>query len=200
LSIMRALPNVAMYSPSDHVTAAALFDRCVEKTGPKYLRFDAQVLPVVYETEAPDLARGFSVHRRGGDACFIATGFMLHTALKVADQLAAAGVKAGVVDLFDITGFSADALQEALGAYPGIVTMEEGFRGRGGIDSMLFEFLSRRGLKHRMLNIGVEGRYRFELGTRADLHEQVGIGPAAVFKSVSDFLKTLSSPSESLPG
>jgi transketolase len=29
LSIMRALPNFSIYSPADHVTAAALFDECV---------------------------------------------------------------------------------------------------------------------------------------------------------------------------
>ena len=189
LSIMRALPNVAIYSPSDHITAAALFDRCVEKTGPKYLRFDAQVLPVVYELEAPDLGRGFSVHRRGVDLCLVATGFMVHTALKVADRLAESGINVGVIDLFDITGFSAEGLQAELAPFAGIVTMEEGFRGRGGVDAMMFDFISRRGLKCRMLNIGVEGRYRFELGTRADLHEQVGIGVSAAFNSVSEFLR-----------
>lgn len=192
LSIMRALPNVGIYSPSDHVTAAALFNRCLENTGPKYLRFDAQVLPVLYESAPPDMDLGFSVHRSGGDVCFVATGYMVHTALKVADQLAAAGISVGVIDLFDITGHSADQLQVVLAPYAGIVTMEEGFRGRGGMDAMMFEFIARRSLNTRMLNIGVEGAYRFELGTRLDLHEQVGIGVQSVTKSVGEFIQAIS--------
>ena len=74
----------------------------------------------------------------------------------------------------------------------GVVTMEEGFRGRGGVDSMLFEFIARRGMRQRMLNIGVEGGYRFELGSRTELHEKVGIGSDAVLHSVTDFIRSFS--------
>ena len=188
---MRALPNFQVLSPSDHVTAAAFLDRCVGSRGPKYLRFDAQLLPVVYDDAVgqPDLDLGFHVHRSGGSTCLIATGYMLHTALKLADRLAADGIEVGVVDLFDITGFSEERMQQLIASYGGIVTMEEGFRGRGGIDSLFFEFAARRGLSVKHLNIGVEGGYRFELGTRSELHEQVGIGVKAATAAVRNFME-----------
>ncbi|MFI3185332.1 MAG: transketolase C-terminal domain-containing protein [Methylococcaceae bacterium] len=192
LTLMRALPNFRVLSPADHVSAAALFDRCVNTSGPKYLRFDAQVLPVLYENGSPDLDTGFHVHRSGDGVCLVATGYMLHTALKVAESLSAEGHSVGVVDLFDISNFAADQLQKLLSSYAGIVTLEEGFRGRGGVDAMLFEFIARRGLAKPMLNIGVEGAYRFELGSRAELHEQVGIGPESVLRSVTTFVQSLS--------
>jgi transketolase len=191
ITLMRALPNFRVLSPADHVSAGSLFDRCVSTKGPKYLRFDAQVLPVIYEAGAPDLDVGFHVHRRGERVCLVATGYMLHTALKVAEELAAAGHSVGVIDLFDISNFAADQLQTVLSSYAGIVTLEEGFRGRGGVDSMMFEFIARRGLNSRMLNIGVEGGYRFELGSRAELHEQVGIGPEFVRGSVKTFIQSV---------
>jgi transketolase len=189
LTVMRALPNIAIYSPADHVAAAALFDRCRNVTGPKYLRFDAQVLPVLYEGTFPGLNRGYNVLRSGEDVCLVATGYMVHTALKVADELAASGTSVGVIDLFDITGFSPEQFQATIEAYAGIVSMEEGFRGRGGMDAMLFEFVARRGIEVRVLNIGVEPGYRFELGTRTELHEQVGIGVRAVIKSINEFVR-----------
>lgn len=192
LTLMRALPNFRVLSPSDHVSAGALFDRCASTKGPKYLRFDAQVLPVVYEDSAPDLDVGFHIHSTGKDVCLIATGYMLHTAFNVAKSLTAAGHSVGVIDLFDISNFAADQLQAVLSSYAGIVTLEEGFRGRGGVDSMFFEFIARRGLSTRMLNIGVEGGYRFELGSREELHEQVGIGPQSVLSSVTTFVQSLS--------
>jgi len=192
LTLMRALPNFRVLSPSDHVSADALFDRCANTKGPKYLRFDAQVLPVVYDSGAPDLDVGFHVHSTGKDVCLIATGYMLHTALNVAENLAAAGHSVGVIDLFDISNFAADQLETVLSSYVGIVTLEEGFRGRGGVDAMFFEFIARRGLSTRMLNIGVEGGYRFELGSRKELHEQVGIGPQSVLHSVTTFVQSLS--------
>lgn len=190
LTLMRALPNFDVLSPADHISAGALFDRCVANVGPKYLRFDAQVLPVLYEDGPPDVTRGFHVHRTGDKVCLIATGYMLHTAFEVADRLTAAGHDVGVVDLFNISGFATAELQELLSGYDGVVTMEEGFRGRGGMDSMLFEFIARRGLSLRMLNLGVDGAYRFELGSRKELHEQAGIGPEVAFREVSAFIQS----------
>lgn len=192
ITLMRALPNFQVLSPADHITAAEFFDTCVETCGPKYLRFDAQVLPVIYENVSPNIFNGFHVHKSGGEICLVATGYMLHTALKAAEVLAEEGLQVGVVDLFDLARFSASEFYDTLKSYTGIVSLEEGFRGRGGLDSMLFEFIARRDLDAKMLNIGVEGAYHFELGTRTELHEKVGIGPQAVLNSVRTFATSLS--------
>jgi transketolase len=191
ITLMRALPNFQILSPSDHISADALFDRCIERMGPKYLRFDAQILPVIYEVGALNLNIGFHVHRKGLDICLLATGYMMQTALKVADSLSASGITVGLVDLFDIANFDDKAMVSLLKSYKGLVTMEEGFRGRGGIDSMLFEFIARHDLNLPLLNIGVEGGYRFELGSREELHEQVGIGPQYVKNSVKHFIQSV---------
>lgn len=190
LTIMRALPNMAIYSPSDHVVTAGLFDACVSQNGPKYLRLDAQVLPVLYETMAPDLVSGFNVHCSGDQICLVATGYMVHTALTVAKRLSALGIRVGVIDLFNITDFSVPAFKKILGQYTGIVTMEEGFRGRGGLDAMLFDFINKHAMKLDILNIGVEGAYRFELGSRTELHEQVGVGVEVVTRNVLQFMES----------
>lgn len=192
ITLMRALPNFQVLSPADHVTAAKFFDVCVDTSGPKYLRFDAQVLPVIYENKGPNTSIGFHVHKRGDAICLVATGYMLHTALKAAEVLAEEGLQVGVIDLFDLARFSVTEFYEAVNSYSGIISLEEGFRGRGGLDSMLFEFIARRDIEAKMLNIGVEGAYHFELGTRTELHEKVGIGPQAVLNSVRDFVRTIS--------
>jgi transketolase len=191
ITLMRALPNFQVLSPADHVTAGGLFDVCINAIGPKYLRFDAQVLPVIYEAKTPDLNLGFTELKQGKKVCLLATGYMLHTALKVASELESAGLKVGIVDIFDIANFDVAKLIEVIKPYQGIVTLEEGFRGRGGLDAKLFELLSRNHLTQQILNIGVEGGYRFELGSREELHEQVGIGPKVSFMNIKNFIESL---------
>ncbi|MET4736725.1 transketolase [Bradyrhizobium japonicum] len=190
ITLMRALPNFQVMSPADHITAGMLFDRCVGELGPKYLRLDAQVLPPIYADTAPKIADGFHVHRREGSICIVATGYMLHTAFAVAERLLVNGVKVGVIDLFDLAHFSPDRLREELSRYQSIVSMEEGFAGRGGLDALLYNFIGHNAIDVKLLNIGVEGGYRFELGTRAELHEQVGIGPDVVTRRILDFSKS----------
>jgi transketolase len=184
ITLMRSMPNFHVMSPADHVTAASLFEKCNDRLGPKYLRLDAQVLPVIYSDAAPTMADGFHVHRRGGSICLVATGYMLHTALSVADRLSAQGLRVGVVDMFDLTGFSAKKLRDELARYTAVVSLEEGFSGRGGLDALLSSFLRERSIDAEFAAIGVQGGYRFELGSRIELHEQAGIGPDAVARRV----------------
>lgn len=191
LSIMRAMPNVTIYSPADHITASALLEPCLAHHGPKYLRLDAQVLPMLYEKEQGVDSKGFCSLMQGDDLCLLATGYMVHTALNVATHLKSKGISVGVIDLYDLSHFSTDALRQSLVLYQGLVTLEEGFQGRGGLDAMMFDWLRKQGLTCRMLNIGVEGQYRFELGSRNELHEQVGIGEQAVTHKIMHFLREL---------
>lgn len=192
LTIMRALPNVGIFSPADPVTAVTLFDSCAKTLGPKYFRLDAQALPALYETTPPDIMRGFSILRAGKKLCLVATGYMVHTALKVADRLAGSGIDVSLIDLFNLTGFDPQALSSVLAPFSGIVTLEEGFRGRGGLDALIFDFCERQDLDVRVMNVGVEGSYRFELGAREDLHERVGLGAATVEARILAFAKKCS--------
>jgi transketolase len=192
ITLMRALPNFRFYSPADHITASRLFRSCIDNVGPKYLRLDAQVLPVIYHDVQPNLETGFHVHKKGKKICIVATGFMLHTALLIEKYLhEQTDVNIGVIDLIDLARFDREKFIYEIKDYQGIVSMEEGFRGRGGVDSMLFELIARKRIPIRLLNIGVDGRYSFELGTREELHEQVGLGPETVNKQVQEFIKSL---------
>ena len=182
LSIMRALPNMQVYSPADSAAAAQLLEPCLQNTGPKYLRFDVQPLPALYDKQPMDMKRGFHVHAQGKDVCLVATGYMVHTALAAAERL-----KAGVIDLFSLSRFSESELLEALKPYNKIVTLEEGYQGRGGLDALIAALITRHNLPIRQLMIGVEGSYRFDLGTREQLHKNVGIDADTVFDRIRKF-------------
>jgi transketolase len=188
LTLMRGLPNFEVLSPSDHISAGALFDRCLKRVGPKYLRFDAQVLPVLYDGMSIEIQKGFHVLREGKKVCLIATGYTVHTALAVAQTLKQEGIELAVVDLFDLARYDAKSLLETLSNYDAYISLEEGFHGRGGLDAMLFNFLSEADIASPYLNLGVKGGYRFELGSRQELHEQVGIGPVVVADQIRRFL------------
>ena len=188
ITLMRALPNFQVLSPADHVTAEALFEVCIKNSGPKYLRLDAQVLPSIYHSIKPDIVAGFNVLNKGQEICMLSTGYMTHTALKVVHALKENKVNVGLIDLFNISHFSPDAILKEINGYSKLVTMEEGFRGRGGVDSMMFSFLSMHYPTIRILNLGVEGMYRFELGSREELHEKAGIGPKFALRAIENFI------------
>ena len=191
ITIMRALPNFQVLSPADHITTSFLFNSCVAANGLRYLRLDAQVQPAVYLLKPPVISDGFHVHNKSNSVCLIATGFMVHTAFKIEKEMSSNGIKLGVIDIFNVTNFSKKNLKKILSQYSAIVTLEEGFRGRGGLDSMLFEFISESKLDLKTLSIGVDPGYSFELGSRDELHEKVGIGVQSSLKKIQPFVQTV---------
>jgi len=185
ITLMRAMPNMQVISLSDQRIASTMPAHCLASNGPKYLRLDAQVLPVLYPDSLPDLHAGYHVHSHGARICLVATGYMMHTALKAAARLEEAGISVGIIDLFNLSRFDQSKFNSEISTYETVVTMEEGFSGRGGLDAMMFNHVARHGLNLRVVNIGVEGGYRFEVGERQVLHEQVGIGVEAVIRKVT---------------
>ena len=190
LSIMRTLPTVRVLSPSDHVQTADLFDACREN-GIRYLRLDAQVLPPLAEDGRTADGAGLRQFRGNGDAraVLVSTGYMTHTALEVAEELAEKGVKATVIDLFDLTRFDAVALADRLRGAELVASMEEGFAGRGGLDAVVQNLLREHSVSARFVPIGVRPGYHFELGSRKELHEDVGIGRNACVARIVEALQ-----------
>ncbi len=142
----------------------------------------------MYEGADREIEQGFAIQKSGKDVCLVATGYMLHTALTVAKELENAGISVGIIDLIDLSYFNQGMFLEAIKPYGSVVSMEEGFKGRGGVDAMLFNLFANQEFCPKFLNIGVEGGYRFELGSRSELHEQVGIGSQAVIEKIKLFL------------
>ena len=190
ITLIRSLPNFKIFSPSDHVSTEGVFAQCINDKGPKYLRLDAQVLPTLRDSASKSLIdNGFELLQDyGSDGIIVATGYMVHTALKVVSDLREKGIFFSVIDLINLTDFSFDKLNSILKDIPFIFSLEEGFQGRGGLDSILRNSLSDAELNNKFYGIGVKPEYSFDLGTRQELHEKVGIGERIVTNRILNIL------------
>lgn len=182
LAIMRLLPNMAVFSPSDWRLAAAFVDYTVSNGTPKYLRFDGKPIPAIYETVTPEtVTAGFCELVVGTEACIVSTGFMTQRALNVVRGLEAVGV----VDLFLLKPANTVELRQTLLKYRHIVTVEEGFVGNGGLDALIAQLLNEDRHSVTLDHIGFNDHYVFELGTRDHLHARSGIDESALTAAVT---------------
>ena len=184
ITLMRSMPNMKVLSISDQHLASLMPGYCIRDLGLRYLRLDAQILPMIYQDIPVNLDQGFYAHKKGVKFCLIATGFMVHTAKKVAEELLKHHIEVGIIDLFNLTTFDTEKFNKALAGYKTIVSMEEAFSSRGGLDAVMFNHIAHQNLDVNLINIGVEGDYRFEIGSREHIHEEVGIGVKAIIKKI----------------
>ena len=186
ISLMSTLPNMTILSPSDHQTSADLLPYCIENLGPKYIRLDAQILPILHTSDQAD--KGFRVIHKGHDALLFSTGYCSHTALKVAKELSIQGISLKVIDVINITDLDLQELATSLKGMSSIISLEEGFQGKAGLDSSIGKLIKYE-TGQKFLGIGVSNGYNFELGTRDELHENAGIGVKNVARKIINFLK-----------
>ncbi len=188
ISIMRALPHLTVFSPSDAVLTKNFVDYSLRIKGPKYLRLDGKPLPDLYREDIA-LEAGFKEIRRGRDVCLVSTGYMTHQALKVAEILGSEGIRAGVIDVFLLNPVRGSAVFRALKRYDAVMTLEEGFVGRGGLDSLIATILDGKNPSLRFQRMGFSSRHVFDIGTREYLHGLHRLDVASLVKAAKRILR-----------
>ncbi|MBI5888103.1 MAG: transketolase [Deltaproteobacteria bacterium] len=188
--IMRTLPNISVICPSDWALAARFVEYSLKVKTPKYLRFEGKPLPAIYENAADvRIDSGFYELKKGGDICLVSTGYMTHKALKVAQMLAEEGIDAGVLDVFIIKPFNDEQIYEALKGYRCVVTLEEGFAGKGGLDSLVACMLEDRASDIRLKRMGFADEYLFDIGSREYLHKLGKLDAESIIKNIKTLLR-----------
>ena len=177
LALMTALPGMNVVVPADVVEAEAAMVAAADDEDPWYIRVGRPKIPVVYE-DGPRFQLGRADQLRdGGDVALIACGLMLDPSLRAAEQLAAEGISARVLNVSTIKPLDEAAIIAAAEATGAIVTAEE-HNVIGGLGSAVARALA----LHRptpMEQVGVADRFG-ESGPWQALLEKFDLTPEAV--------------------
>lgn len=190
ITIMRTLPNMEVISPSDWVLAEKFIDYSIKVKKPKYLRFDGKPLPRIYDNNKPvKIENGFYEFKKGGEVCFVSTGIMTHKALNACDMLSKQNINAGVIDIFLLKPFNANALYDVFKKYEALVVLEEAFINMGGLDSLVLGILNSKCSKIKVKNMGFNDSYVFDIGSRDYIHKLNKIDEESIITNAKWLLK-----------
>ena len=187
LSIMRALNGLTIYSPSDPTTAEQMASYNYQNPVPTYIRFDRAGIPVLYASA--DIEAGLAVAHRYADphVMIVATGIMVHQALKVAEVLRERHkIRASVLDVFRIAPFPYENFIKRSFKVP-IVTLEEHFLA-GGLGSIVCEVLNDHHHSNSLLRLGMPDKYVFDYGGRELLWKKAGLDVESVVTKICNFI------------
>jgi transketolase len=164
--------------------------QALDEKGVRYLRLDGHPLSNLGAPPTSDeLRRGFRLGgTAGAAAAIVSTGYMSHLALAVRDELEAGGLPVRTVDLMNLSSPDAEALWTELNLCRAILTMEEGFIGRGGLDGLLAMQMAPRLPKAKWAHAGLAPHYSFEIGARDELLAAQGLSRSALAARVIDLI------------
>lgn len=141
LSMMRTLPNMKVFSPSDDVQTKWLIEEIANCKGPVYVRLSRLATPVIYEKNQKfEIGKSIQLGE-GTDATVFATGITVAEALKAQEELAKENIHIRVVDMYSIKPIDAEMIVKCAKETKKLITVED-HSVIGGLGSSVCEVLA----------------------------------------------------------
>ena len=184
--IMRTIPKMVVFEPSDPVSLEKLTVKNYEFHGSTYMRLFRKPAPVLYsETERFELGKA-KVLCDGTDAAIFATGVvMVHAALDAAMLLQKEGISAAVIDMHTIKPLDDEMVLHYAKKTGAVVTCEN-HQVINGLGSAVAEILSEQ-FPTRLKRIGINDEFG-EVGTQAFLQTRFGLTAPQIADTIKSFL------------
>jgi transketolase len=183
LSLMCSLPNMTVVSPCDALDVEQVLPLVVAHEGPVYLRLGRGQLPILQEGAPPCDLVGVRRLRDGRDVVVFATGALVATALEAAQDLAARGVSARVVNVTTLKPLAVAAVLAETAGVRGVVTAEE-HSVIGGLGSAIASVLRGYPLEF----VAIADRFGISGENHAELLEHYGLTADAIAQAVDTVL------------
>lgn len=169
IALMRVLPNMKIFTPSDAIQTGKIVHLMAENKGPMYARVGRANAPIIYEKNfLEDIRIGSGIIlEEGSDVTFIACGTMVEPALEARNILLKNDVECRVVDMHTIKPLDKKLVIKCAKDTNLIITAEE-HSIIGGLGSAVAEIFAENNISTKFRRMGVKDVF-CESGAPSDL-------------------------------
>ncbi len=179
LSFCRCLPNLVIMAPADEAECRRMLQSAFEHPGPAMVRYPRGSGPGAAPAQALEtlpLGKG-ELRRKGSGTALLAFGSLLAPALEAAEAL-----NATVANMRFVKPLDEELIQSLAAEHELLVTLEENVVA-GGAGSAVGEWLNSRGMRTRLLQLGLPDRF-IEQASPARQLADCGLDAAGIERSV----------------
>lgn len=184
IAMMRTLPNLQVFSPSDNVQTKFIIKEISKLQGPCYVRLSRLATPVIYdEDEKFELGKAKQIGK-GEDATIFATGVCVAESLKAKEELDKQGIYVRVVDVHTIKPIDKETIIRCAKETKKIITVED-HSVIGGLGSSICEVLAEE-YPTKVTRLGIQDTFG-KSGNAIELMKYFKIDAEAIIKAVRNF-------------
>ncbi|MEN6324408.1 MAG: transketolase family protein [Proteiniphilum sp.] len=187
IGLMRNVPKLVVFEPSDPVSLKKLVEKNAYYKGSTYMRLQRKAANILYsENEEFELGKG-KILFDGTDVTIIATGVvMVNEALAARELLSKKGISAAVIDMHTIKPIDAE-LVLTYAKKTGFIVSCENHQIFNGLGSAVAEVLSEN-QPTLLKRIGVNDEFG-EVGTQNYLQKRFGLTAENIVETIEKNLK-----------
>ncbi len=176
MGVVRSIPGLVIFEPTDTVQLKAAMPVLHAYEGPVYMRMNRKEFPTVFpEGYRFDLFKA-DLLRAGTDVTILAAGLMVSESLQAAEALAAEGISCEVLNVHTIKPIDRETIL-ASAQKTGVIVTAENHNVIGGLRSAVLEALAHDPVP--VWAVGAEDRFG-EVGKLPYLKEALGLNAAHV--------------------
>ena len=176
MGVVRSIPGLVIFEPTDTVQLKAAMPVLHAYEGPVYMRMNRKEFPTVFpEGYRFDLFKA-DLLRAGTDVTILVAGLMVSESLQAAETLAAEGISCEVINVHTIKPIDRETIL-ASAKKTGVIVTAENHNVIGGLRSAVLEALAHDPVP--VWAVGAEDRFG-EVGKLSYLKEALGLNAAHV--------------------
>ena len=185
IGMMKMLPGMTVINPCDFNQTKAATLAIADFHGPVYLRFGRPSWPNFTSVDSFEIGKALLL-QEGTDVSIFATGHLVWTALEVAQEVAALGIRCEVINIHTIKPLDNQAILDSVSKTKCVVSCEEHQRN-GGLGDSIAQLLSQK-MPVPQEYIAVIDSFG-ESGKPNDLLEKYGLGKKDIIAAIQNVIK-----------
>ena len=164
ISVLRAIPNLMILSPSTPRQVAACVQTAYEHNGPVYIKIGMNNESEFFGDNYVHSVDKTDCMREGKDLAIFVTGSILGEAMRVCDMLEQDHISVKLINVTTIKPFNVKNVEDIVKEIENLAVIEE-HNIYGGLASIISETITYNGLKARVIPIGLNDIFAEGYGT-----------------------------------
>lgn len=157
ISLMRTMPNMKVFCPSDDVQTKWLIKEISKFEGPAYVRTARLATPVIYDKNQEfKIGKGIQIGE-GTDATVFATGVTVSESIKAQEELEKQGIHIRVVDIHTIKPIDKELIIKCAKETKKLISIED-HNVIGGLGSTIAEVLTEE-YPTKLIRLGINDTF-----------------------------------------
>ncbi|MBT7589583.1 MAG: transketolase [Candidatus Scalindua sp.] len=189
IAVMRVLPEMTIFSPSDPLEATKATNAAAHIVGPVYLRLATGGTPRIYENDYVfEVGKGVTL-REGNDMAIITTGSIVHEVMLAVNELEKLRVSVRLINIHTIKPIDREIIIKAAMETQAILTVEE-HSITGGLGSCVAEVLAEANcVYHSFKRLGLNDVFPQGYGNYQEMKALNGLSKDDIVREANNLLK-----------
>lgn len=189
IAIMRALPNMSVFSPCDPFEVESITKESLNHQGPIYFRLAKKGEPIISNRNSIiELGKVNAIKEsKESDITILFTGNSSDIALDVGKELEKEGINPELTSVYSLKPFDDEYIHNIISSKKYIFTIEE-HNIMGGLGSIVSEYIAESTYNPIFKRFALPDEYSHYVGSQSFIREKMGLTAENIIKDIKSIM------------